>query len=440
MMSRLRLPRLTTSLSIIIITVLHLCLTISASQNPSSESASSESSTFSRTITTKSVEQNKDTLTIKNKLATAEGRVSDLISRLDTVSTDATRAKSEIHNTLMEVWKVVDLLGRDQCGAVVEKVRIAQKKSETRVTELQEENRQYGKDIEALKLIIARSEDTEVSIQNELKAERTRRETLEIEVRDLRDKLHWASIMSNETKMYEVVSERLQNLLVVVSERTNILNRVQTMFLDAHQGFDEWQKEIQSLTGLVRDSERDFIGGYQGAAVDGFKRQVNDLETRLRNAESAREDVRKQRDDARGNLEKMTKRITSPLSSSLGNTVRETVIRRTSSGGIDGENSSWFGWITFGLISLGTGVVAATMLSVWTNKPQDPISTQQKQPQTEHEQQTNFGFTPTTSPGRLSRTPPASAGIPPGTSPLTFVDHGSGSRTPGSRNNTPRRY
>lgn len=365
--------------------------------------------------------------------------MSDLISRLDTVSNDATRAKSEIHNTLMEVWKVVDLLGRDQCGAVVEKVRVAQRSAEARVTSLQDENRQLLKDIENFKLTISKSEDTESSLVNEVKAERTRSDGLESEVRELRDKLHWASIMSNETKTYEIVSERIQNLLVVVSERTLLLNRITTMFTDAHQGFDSWQKEIQALSGLVRDSERDFISGYQGAAVDSLKRQVSDLETRLKHAEAAREDYKRQRDDARIKLAKQDeKQVRRSVSQ-----VREAVTRRTSSGGVghidDRRYGSWVGWLTFGLISLGTGVVASTMISQWSSRSVSAAEQAALDLQQQQQQQQTFGFNSPARPG--ARTPPsAGGGSAPSMSPLTYVNPGSASRSPGSRNSTPRRY
>lgn len=367
-------------------------------------------------------EQNRETLAIKNKLATAEGRVSDLISRLDTVSNDASRAKGEIHNTLMEVWKVVDLLGRDQCGAVVDKVRVAQKNAEARVSSLQDENRQHMKDIENLKLRIAKDSDTLTSLKTEINAERSRREGSESEVRELRDKLHWANIMSNETKTYELVAERLQNLLVIVSERTLLLNRISTMFTDAHQGFEDWQKEIQALTGLVRDSERDFASGFQGAAVDGFQRQVKDLETRLKNAETARDEMRRQRDDARNKLVKFDEKAARRNAAHISG-IREPVIRRN-----DGDNS-WFGWLTFGVVSCGTGIVAATLLGLWTNRAENADDVAGA------DERTNFGFTPT---GHDARTSPTAGA--PSMSPLTYVNQDSGSKTPGSRNSTPRRY
>lgn len=379
-------------------------------------------------VSEKSVEQSKETLTIKNKLATAEGRVSDLISRLDSVSDDASRAKGEIHNTLMEVWKVVDLLGRDQCGAVVDKVRIAQKKAEARVVEFQEEIRDHQKETESLKLQMAKRGDVIASLQTEVKAERSRRETLEAESRDLRDKLHWANAVSNETEKYQLVADRLQNLLVIVSERTILLNRISTMMTDAHSGFNDWQKEIHSLTGLVRQSDRDFAGGYHGAAVDGFKRQISDLETRLRNAVSTKKDLMSQRDDLRHKLTSAGDDFSRSTVSSISTPgkTRERIVRRTDSSG------NWVGWLTFGLVSCCTGaLVVVTYMGL--RPPLADVGVEQV-----GDAHGKFGGFPSTSPGRASgHASPAGA---PSMSPLTYVNPGSGSRTPGSRGSTPRRF
>lgn len=406
-------------------TVLALTVLLTLISVPTVEAASQQ--TVERIE--KVIEQSKETLAIKNKLATAEGRVSDLISRLDSVSDDATRAKGEIHTTLMEVWKVVDLLGRDQCGAVVDKVRSAQKKAESRVNELQEEVRENLKEIEGLKLQLAKRADTITSLQTEVKAERSRRETLEAESRELRDKLHWANAVSNETEKYELVAERLQNLLVVVSERTILLNRISTMVTDAHAGSEDWQKEIHSLTGLVRQSERDFAGGYHGAAVDGFKRQISDLETRLRNAMSAKKDLQGQRDDLRLKLSDADEEYSRTSVSQMASKARDRIGGRNATANM---NANWVGWLTFGLVSCLTGaLVVVTYMGL---RPagadaggEGPPSTQQK----------FGGFTPTSPAVGSSHASPAAG---PSMSPLTYVNPGSGSRTPGSRNSTPRRY
>lgn len=105
--------------------------------------------------------------------------MSDIISRLDTVSNYRTSAMNEIHNRLMELWKVVDLRSPNQCGAVVGQVDVAGLSAEAGVTSSQDENRQLLKEIENFKWTIAKSEDTESSLVNEVKAELTNRDGLE---------------------------------------------------------------------------------------------------------------------------------------------------------------------------------------------------------------------------------------------------------------------
>lgn len=367
----------------------------------------------------RNVETSKETQTIKKKLATAEGRVTDLISRLDSVSDDASRAKNEIHTTLMEVWKVVDLLGKDRCGDVVDKVRLAQKKAENTVTEQEEEIREHLKSIENVKLQLAKKGDAASSLQTEIKAERSRRETLETEARDLRDKLHWASAVSNETEKYEMVAERLQRLLVVVTERTNLLNRILTMVGDAHSGFADWRKEVEGLTTVVRDAERDFSGGYQSAAVDGLRRHTVDLENKLKDALKGRETLADERNVLRRSIEALQNKITSSTGAILGGSgrsERERIIVQAARG------TSMLGVITLCLISLCTGAVGVFILSTQRGGG-EPIQAPEK-----------YGFTPTST-GRTS--PGFQQGAP---SPLQYANPGSASRTPGSRGSTPRRY
>lgn len=375
------------------------------------------------------VEQSKETITIKNKLATAETRVGDLISRLDSVSDDASRAKGEIHSTLMEVWRVVDLLGKDQCGEVVDKVRVAQKKAENRVNELEEEIRVHLRDIEKLRVDITKSDNAVDALQTEIRAERSRRETLEAETRELQDKLHWASAISNETEKYELVAERLQNLLVIVTERTALLKRVLTMVDDAHSGFTDWQKEIESLGSVVRQTERDFSSGYKGAAVDGLRRQIIDLESKLRDSASNRETLLRERNSLRKSVNDLHRtssaRTTTATSSTSGDTnTRERIIVRTES------SDSWSGWTALALISFCSGGLLAMVLGYWQEGRGQPMANANGR------DSDKFGFTP----GSGSRGSRHSPGVPVGTSPLTYVQDGSGPRTPGSRGSTPRRY
>lgn len=361
--------------------------------------------------------QTKETESIRNKLATAEGKVSDLISRLDSVSDDASRAKTEIHSTLTEVWKIVDMLGQDRCGEVVDKVRVAQKKAESKVSELEEEIRIHLKDIESLKLQLVKQDESAGNLQTEIRAERSRREALEGEARELRDKLHWASAVSNETQKYELVAERVQNLLVVVSERTQLLNRILTMVGDAHSGFSEWTKEIDSLSTIVRDAQRDFSGGYQSAAMDGLQRQSSELERRLQDALRGRDLLADEKNTLKKSIQTLqNKLVGSSLGSSKG---RDRIIIKSD------EGSSVIGIITLCIVSLCSGAVGVYLIGLWQ---QSGSSANAGEPD-------KYGFTPTS-----ARTSPGFQSSNAGASPLQFAGPGSASRTPGSRGSTPRRY
>lgn len=363
------------------------------------------------------VVQSKETLTIKNKLAKAEGRVGDLISRLDSVQDDATRTKDEIHSTLLEVWKIVDMLGQDRCGEVVDKVRITQKKAENKVIELQEEVSVHLKDIEGLKLQHVQHGDSYKSLQKEITTERSRRELLEAETRELRDKLHWASAVSNETQAYEVVAERLQGLFVVVNERTQLLQRILTMVADSHSGFNDWRAEIDTLTKLVRDAERDFSGGYQSAAVEGMRKHSLDLEKRLKDALRVKESATYERNSLQKTIDGLQKKITnSPFNFAK---TRDRIIVQAEGG------TSAIGVITLCVISLCTGAVAVFFLGLWQNN-RDISADDTAEP---------YDFTPT-----ASRTSPGFSQNSVGRSPLEYSNTGSASKTPASRGSTPRRY
>lgn len=366
-------------------------------------------------IRTTTTVQSKETLTIKNKLAKAEGRVGDLISRLDSVQDDATRTKNEIHSTLLEVWKIVDMLGQDRCGEVVDKVRVAQKNAENKVGILQEEVSIHLKEIETLKLEHVQKGEAFSGLQKEISAERSRREALEAEARELRDKLHWASAVSNETQKYEVVAERLAELITIARERMQLLHRILGMVGDAHSGSEGWYKEIESLSTMIRDAERDFSGGYQSAAVEGLRRQIEDLERRLREAQRVRDSATDEGITLRKTIESLQRKVSS---TGLGfGKARDRVVVAAD------EGTSIIGVVTLCVISLCAGAVGVFFLGLWQNE-------KDKTPTAEPEK---YGFTPTssrTSPGFHSSAQ----------SPLQFVNNDSAVKTPGSRGSTPRRY
>lgn len=96
---------------------------VSSSSSPSSgESVEYVVRTSSGGSESSSASAMMDVQNVRVKLSMAEERVKALISKLDAVSEDASRARLEIHSTLLEAWNIVDLLGKDRCGDAVMEV------------------------------------------------------------------------------------------------------------------------------------------------------------------------------------------------------------------------------------------------------------------------------------------------------------------------------
>jgi hypothetical protein len=267
---------------------------------------------------------------IKSKLEGTEARVRELLADLETFSTHATNAKAEIHSSLLDTWKNVELLARDRCGSELESIRISQRKAEAKVAELQDELRSRGQEAEALKLTVSKTSNSESAFKSELSAERSRREAVEAEVHELRDKLHWASATANETRSYDLVADRLEALLLVVTERSQMLQRVMMMVTDHHAGYEDWRVELTTLGDMVRDANRGFSGDLKSAASDALQRRVSDLERRLRDAQQARDDAVRERAAVTTSFDKL--RSTSKMSPATASFAGDRVVYHTRDG------------------------------------------------------------------------------------------------------------
>lgn len=228
---------------------------------------------------------------IKSKLEGTEARVRELLADLETFSTHAAAAKSEIHTSLLDTWKNVELLARDRCGSELDSIRASQRKAEAAAADLQDELRLVERRAEELTLQLKKSSGKEVGVKTELSAERTRRETVEAEVHELRDKLHWASATANETRAYDTVATRLEALLLVVTERGALLQRVLALVADHHAGYEDWRAELATLGDLVRDADKGLAGDRDAAAASAAGRRISDLERRLADTQKARSDA-----------------------------------------------------------------------------------------------------------------------------------------------------
>lgn len=269
--------------------------------------ANVETVTVSKKVISSSVDSTatkRETEAIKSKLEKAESHVRELIRQLDSFTLDASNAKAEIHSSLMETWQNVEHLARDRCGSEIEIIRVAQRKAESRVAELEDEARLSAKQLEDLNLRISKASNSESTLKAEITTERGRREEVESEVRELRDKLHWVSAVANETKAYELVAERLQSLRVVVSERSHLTQRIYQLLQDHNNGFDDWRSEIEALAQLVRDASDGYQVGSAGSNEAQLKR-IDELEKRLREAHRARDDAITERNALRASYDKL---------------------------------------------------------------------------------------------------------------------------------------
>lgn len=259
------------------------------------------------TRTERSSDTSREKEAIKSKLEGTEARVRDLLADLETFSSTASKAKAEIHSSLLETWKNVERLAMDRCGTELESIRISQRKAEAKAAELQDEARIAAQEMESFKLSLNRASNQEAQFKNELSTERTRRESIEAEVFELRDKLHWASASANETRSYDLVAERLEALLLVVTERSQMLQRAMQLVTDHHDGFEDWRSELATLGSLVRDANQGFARGsdVHSAASEALQRQVSDLQRRLKDSEKARSDAVAERNSARISFDKL---------------------------------------------------------------------------------------------------------------------------------------
>lgn len=363
---------------------------------------------------------------IKSRLEGTEARVRSLLADLETFSSTATKAKAEIHTSLLETWTNVENLARDRCGTELETVRTTQRKAEARVADLQDELRQAAHETENLKLSISKSSNTETHFKTELGAERSRREAVEAEVHELRDKLHWASATANETQTYDLVAERLEALLLVVSERSQMLQRVLTMVSDHHAGYEDWRVELSTLGEMVRDANKGFSGGLESAASDAQARRVSDLERRLKDAQRSRDDAVAERNQLRNSYDKL--RVTgggSGSGSSGGFSAQQNrIIYQTT------EGYGFLGMATAVIMTLLCGALMLVLCNFGTSggggggsgsEPGTPFAAASAR-------RGSNAFTP----DRNSGTPSGNA-FNPSTSPVTYPGSG-------QRQTTPRRY
>mmetsp|Transcript_1475 Transcript_1475/g.2456 ORF Transcript_1475/g.2456 Transcript_1475/m.2456 type:complete len:441 (+) Transcript_1475:106-1428(+) len=262
----------------------------------------SKSTTTTRTISVENeYSTEKDAGALRGKLEVAEGRVRELVSKLESVSVDATRAKSEIHETLNEAWGLVDLLSKNRCGDAVEKVRIKQKEVESQLDAQQEIIQQRDK-----LLIKARKEREEVE-QARLEVEKllpiyeNEKATLKREILELRDKLAIISSVQNGSNIYSSLNPHFEAMAEKIDERAKLLSQVLSIANKIAHDNTEIAGGLSSLEQLVRDVDSQFQATLLALRSDNFdpiaikqSGGVSALERQLREAQVAKDAAMKE--------------------------------------------------------------------------------------------------------------------------------------------------
>lgn len=381
-----------------------------------------------RTVTTTTT-SDTETVTVKrgkggtlgsamNYKAT-EHRVTDLISKLDSVSGHAARAENELQATLRELWQIVDLLGKDRCGDVVERVRVLQRNMETRIEEQETELRSHRSSVIALESNLrARTAELE-SLQAELSSARESRTAVETELTEVRDKLSRINSKISREGSYKLVAARLEKILSLAVTRIETLERMIAMLNEDIRATNGWKKDFDAVSVSVRTLEQDFLGE-GGAAETRARARIAQLEQELAIAASQRDEVARERSSMSASMERLQRRVEAGVAAGGR---REKIVVTESEGG-------WGGMLILCFISLCTGGILVFVLSYWGTGGDAPPGVPQRSPA--GSPATKFGFSPagSRSPGfHHSKS-----------SPMQYVHDSGGKGTTPRMQGTPRMY
>lgn len=389
--------------------LLALACAASAAKNVKSTTTTSETET--ETVTVRRTAKGKP-----RNFQTAESRVTDLISKLDSVSDHAQRAKNEIHSTLRELWQIVDLLGRDRCGDVVERVRVVQRKAETRVEEQETElAKQRASIFDLTSQLRSHAEETDV-VNKQLVEVRARAETAATEVSRLTEKLQRVDAMRDRDGSYKQLSERLVTMLKVATDRLELLQRIIAMLSDDRASTAEWRADIDAIAVSVRTIETSFSSTGSGSE-QRLRAQVDALSSELRSAIAARDDVTRNA----ASLEATVTRLQRVATTKTNSARTQRIVR-------DEDSGSWTGVLALCVISMCTGAVCVYMfMGMAAGRTDGPPSSARGIP----------GSSP------IDKYTYSPAGRSPGfnhskSSPMTYVQDSAGKTPRGS--GTPRLY
>jgi len=249
----------------------------------------------------------KEANQLRSKLETAEGRVRELVSKLETVSVDATRAKTEIHETLHEAWAMVDLLSRDKCGDAVEKVRERQRDVEMQLHTLQDEVTVRDRQLLTLRreseALASKGSDAAAQLESVV----LERETMKKELNAVKDKLKVSESLFNQSSIYSSLAKSFHTMEQRIDERADLLRKIHSMLGKVSAEHEDISSAFGNLHSLVRQVDGEFhsiassfhsegAGGGGMVRVETVKdtQAVSRLEKELREAVAAKNAAQKE--------------------------------------------------------------------------------------------------------------------------------------------------
>eukprot|EP00188_Purpureofilum_apyrenoidigerum_P002981 Plantae.Rhodophyta-Purpureofilum_apyrenoidigerum.ctg30264.p1 GENE.Plantae.Rhodophyta-Purpureofilum_apyrenoidigerum.ctg30264~~Plantae.Rhodophyta-Purpureofilum_apyrenoidigerum.ctg30264.p1 ORF type:complete len:433 (-),score=89.88 Plantae.Rhodophyta-Purpureofilum_apyrenoidigerum.ctg30264:320-1618(-) len=278
---------------------------------------------------------------VRIKLSAAEERVKSLVSKLDAVSEDAARARMEIHNTLVEAWNIVDLLGKDRCTEAVLQVKKKQQVAESQIADLENRIAERSKLAKRSQGATQRLSSELNELQVTFQSEKEKREQLEVELDDAKGRLKNALSVTNRSDAFSSVQAMLKQIAVKRSERGELLRQI-SQHLKADMDAENTLESIYlDIKDTVMNHETQLAQTVSSLRMDPA--QVAIVEKNYANLETQVKDALKGRDGVLQEAEKLQKHL--------------NALKRVGSSKNGSSSGSFWSTVVIMLISISFGAI-----------------------------------------------------------------------------------
>ncbi|KAJ8903368.1 hypothetical protein NDN08_004476 [Rhodosorus marinus] len=235
---------------------------------------------------------------VRVKLSAAEERVKSLVSKLDAVSEDASRARLEIHSTLLEAWNIVDLLGKDRCGDAVLEVRKKQQSAEERASSLEVDIKKFREDASVFESQASKLKIELEGFRTSFDLERKKREEYEVELEGVKARLKHALSVTDHSESFSAVQTQMKQLAAKFEDRKELLLQILGYVksdLELAESFDPILSDIKNMLIEHEESYSSTIASIKldPSQLAGALQKQKLLEQQLREAHLDREQALK---------------------------------------------------------------------------------------------------------------------------------------------------